>query len=142
MDTTAYGPNFEGGRLAVLEYKHDPSGAAGLWAEDLPRLLASDDPTDRARAMAVARRIAWSVVLPPGTWTVYSTYRDGWGGPGKKAVWSAHHDEAAAWLWHTVWVKHWEKQGRDDFETHVGQLDNVPASYLRNPEADPTKCVM
>lgn len=97
---------------------------------DAARFLATGDIADRLRAHAAALHASRETLLPPGTWAVWSTYRDGWGGEGRIAMWSAHLDEAAAREAHAIWAKHWADSGRNDYETHVGQRDDVKATYL------------
>lgn len=133
----------EGSRVAHDSYWHDgsthadPLGIRALDASDLPALLASEDPYDRCRAYVLLDRLRRSVHCPDGTWTVFSTYRDGFGGAGNKALWSAHMNEADARTWHAAWVAKWERNGRNDYDTQVAPMDGVPIHYLRHEGAEP-----
>lgn len=109
-------------------------------AKDIARLLQSDDPYDRVRAYDLSIALSRNVDLPDGTWTVFSTYKDGWGGPGRVALWSAHTTEEDARAWHAAWDAHW-KAKRKEYETHVEPRDEVPAHYLRHPGLDPGEFV-
>lgn len=137
-----YGADREGARVAHDSYWHDgshradPLGIDTLDVYDLPALLRSEDPYDRARAYVLLGRLHGSVTCPDGTWAVWSTYRDGWGGAGRIAMWSAHTNEDDARRWHAAWCARWERD-RADYETHVGQRDDVPVRYLRHESAEP-----
>lgn len=141
---------YQSGQVAHDSYwvdgsqRADPLGLDALTAADLPRLIESPNHLDRCRAYVLLDRLRQGVTLPDGTWTVYSTYRDGWGGPGRKAVWSAHETEDDARRWHAAYSAFWAevpphgtRARRSDYDTHVGRLDGVPVEYLRRVGADP-----
>lgn len=110
--------------------------------------LDSDDPVERVlayQALGLARRF---VRLPDDTWVVYSTYKNGWGGEGKTAVWSAHATEEEAKRWCEAWDAHWQKQDAwresgTNYDTKYGPASDIPHGvaphYLRRPDADPSE---
>lgn len=125
-------------------HRADPLGVDALTAADLPRLLESPNHLDRCRAYVLLDRLRKGATLPDGTWTVYSTYRDGWGGPGRKAIWSAHETEADARRWHAAYRAFWEevppgrsRPRRSDYDMQVARLDGIHVQYLRHAGADP-----
>lgn len=150
------GPNSEGGRYRLM------SVSTSLDTPDLVEALAecqalalSDDPIDRSLLYALMYVLAHSIDVLPDTWVVYSTYKSGWGGEGRIAVWSAHATKAEATRWRKAWDEHWTKKdawrkGGTDYVTRIAQAKtlkgrygsrSVSASYFRNPEADPKECI-
>ena len=106
--------------------------------------LRSDDPLERVLAAALIDEAAHMVSLPlERTWVVYSTYKSGWGGEGRIALWTAHASEDETRRWRDAVHEHWERErpGRNDYDTKYGLAaevtpDGVAPHYLRRPDAE------
>lgn len=150
VNTASEEPNKDAGRVR---------SRYGNWPQDLTvvegavkiaMLSQSSDPDDRVQAYELASELQREIVLPDDCWVVFSLYRDGWGGEGRAAVWSAHYTEEEAKAWHKAWDEHWKSRGRDNYITYYATIEKlkkttttnrVSPHYLRRPDADPKTCV-
>ena len=139
-------PNENAGRLVNhlehLAYRDVPDPLEGLGWGDLSRLAASEDPLDRVRLYALIRGPLHWVYAPAGTWAVVRTYRDNF---MKPAPMSGHLSRENAEAWIPAWDEYSARLGRRNsrqslpgpYTFHVAQRDDVMASDIRDPAADP-----
>lgn len=138
----------ENGRYyRVNSYAPSECASVGELLAEAGRLYDSQDPLERLLAWECIHMAQRRMSLPLDTYVVYSTYKSGWGGKGKVAVWSAHATKEEAERWHKAWDDHWTKKdewrpGGTDYDTKIGQVRDMPDKhvaphYLRRPDAEP-----
>lgn len=129
-------PNFQTGKVVA---QWDDEVDAEMPLTDrlalLSELSTSEDPTDRAKALALVQTLYPLVTLPAGTWAVLS--RDN---HGQETVWSAHYTEEQALVWMPEWKRAMEARGV--YTWSVGQRDDIHADLLRNAGAVPEECIL
>lgn len=91
-------------------------GATPIWQDDTEHVGLGDMEKIAAAYNAIHELTRF---LPPvEAWACYTTYRNGFGGPGRYVVWSAHTSREDAEKWLPMWQKRYAD--RTDYEWHVG----------------------